>query len=92
MSTPGPMEILVVLVVALLVLGPTRLPEAARQVGRALAELRRLSTGFQRELREAVEAPPPTRPVAAVPPPADALPPAPPGGTPADPSGGPTPA
>jgi Tat protein translocase TatB subunit len=87
MSTPGPMEILVVLVVALLVLGPTKLPEAARQVGRALAELRRLSSGFQRELREAVEATPPARPVAAVPPPpADALP-APPGGTPAGPDG-----
>ena len=31
-SAPGPLELLVILVVALLVLGPKRLPEAARSV------------------------------------------------------------
>ena len=34
------MELIVILGIALLVLGPTRLPEAARSLGRGLRELR----------------------------------------------------
>ncbi|NIR34626.1 MAG: twin-arginine translocase TatA/TatE family subunit, partial [Actinobacteria bacterium] len=48
MGNLGGMELLVILLVALIVLGPTKLPEAARQVGKAVNELRRLSSGFQR--------------------------------------------
>lgn len=51
----GPAEILVILVVALIVLGPKRLPEAGRQVGRAIAEVRRWSQGFQDEIRNVIE-------------------------------------
>ena len=47
-------EILVILVIALLVLGPSRLPGAGRQIGRALAEFRRMSSGVQDDLREAM--------------------------------------
>lgn len=57
MGNLGGMELLVILLVALIVLGPTKLPEAARQVGKAVNELRRLSSGFQRELRDAMEVP-----------------------------------
>lgn len=57
MGSIGAPEILVILVVALLVLGPERLPEAARQAGRMLAELRRMSAGFQAELRDAIQQP-----------------------------------
>lgn len=57
MGSIGAAEILVILVVALLVLGPERLPEAARQAGRALAEVRRMSSGFQAELRDAIQQP-----------------------------------
>jgi sec-independent protein translocase protein TatA len=39
-SAPGPLELLVILAVALIVLGPARLPEAARSVGRGMRELR----------------------------------------------------
>ena len=57
--TIGPAEILVVMVVALIVLGPTRLPDAARSVGRAVSEFRRVTSGFQAEVRDAfAEAPP----------------------------------
>jgi Tat protein translocase TatB subunit len=49
------MEMMVIFVVALLVLGPTKLPEAGRQVGKALAELRRWSSGVQAELRDAMD-------------------------------------
>lgn len=46
-------EFLVIALIALIVLGPQRLPDAARQVGKAMGELRRLSTGFQSELKDA---------------------------------------
>jgi sec-independent protein translocase protein TatA len=39
-TAPGPLELLVILVIALIVLGPKRLPEAARSVGRGMRELR----------------------------------------------------
>jgi sec-independent protein translocase protein TatA len=39
-SAPGPLEMMVILVVALLVLGPQRLPEVARSVGRGMRELK----------------------------------------------------
>jgi sec-independent protein translocase protein TatA len=38
--SPSPMELVVILVIALLVLGPSRLPETARQLGRGMRELR----------------------------------------------------
>jgi len=43
-------EILLILVVALLVLGPKKLPEAARSIGRASAQLRRTVDEFHREV------------------------------------------
>ena len=39
-SAPGPLELMVILAVALIVLGPARLPEAARSVGRGMRELK----------------------------------------------------
>jgi sec-independent protein translocase protein TatB len=51
----GPMELVAILAVALIVLGPNRLPEAVRTVGRVVGELRRISSGFQDELRNAFE-------------------------------------
>lgn len=58
MGSIGPAEILVVLVVALIVLGPTRLPDAARSLGRAVAEFRKVSSGLQAEVRDAFSEPP----------------------------------
>ena len=46
----GGLELLVILVVALLVLGPKKLPELARTLGKAMGEFRRVSTEFQRTL------------------------------------------
>ena len=48
-------ELLVIALIALIVLGPQRLPDAARQVGKAMGELRRMSSGFQQELRSALD-------------------------------------
>jgi sec-independent protein translocase protein TatA len=39
-SAPGPLELMVILVIALIVLGPQKLPEAARSVGRGMRELK----------------------------------------------------
>jgi len=57
MGNLGGPEILVIFFVALIVLGPNKLPDAARQVGKAMAEIRRVSGGFQREMREAMQEP-----------------------------------
>ncbi len=62
MGSIGPAEILVVLVVALVVLGPARLPEAARTVGKAVNELRRATSGLQSEVRDAFSEAPPVYP------------------------------
>ena len=51
----GAGEVLVILLLALIVLGPQRLPDAARQVGRFMSEIRKLSSGFQNELRTAFD-------------------------------------
>jgi len=50
-------EVLVIMLLALIVLGPQRLPDAARQIGKAMGEMRRLSSGFQSELRSALDVP-----------------------------------
>ena len=46
----GPAEILVILVVALIVFGPKRLPEVGRQVGAAMREVRRMQNTVRAEL------------------------------------------
>ena len=51
----GGAEMVVIFLLALLVLGPERLPKAMGQVGRAVAQMRRLSGGFQDEIRRAMD-------------------------------------
>ena len=61
MLNVGPLELLVVLAVALIVVGPERLPELARSVGRALRQLRQVqdevrdmvTSGVDDEMRQA---------------------------------------
>ena len=52
----GPLEILVVIVVALLVFGPNRLPEVARQVGRGIREVKRVQEQLSTELHGVLHA------------------------------------
>jgi len=47
----GPLEILVIFIVALVVFGPSKLPQIGRQVGRGIRELRT----FQASLRDDIE-------------------------------------
>jgi TatA/E family protein of Tat protein translocase len=64
----GPLEIAVVLLIALLVFGPNRLPEMAKQVGGALRELRKIQRNITSDLHDMMAdesdgaAPPPTLP------------------------------
>lgn len=57
----GMPELLLILAVALIVLGPKKLPEMARTLGRGLAEFRRTTDDVKREMQAAadeVDAPP----------------------------------
>lgn len=54
-SLGGP-EILLILVIALIVFGPRRLPEIGKSMGRMLAEFRKASNDFKRTIEEEVEA------------------------------------
>ena len=57
MGNLGGGEILVILLVGLLVLGPQRLPTVGRQVARMVTEIRRVSSGFQEEFRATLDDP-----------------------------------
>lgn len=51
----GPAELLLIFIFALIFLGPRRLPEIARQVGKAMGDLQRASTELRRELNVAIQ-------------------------------------
>jgi sec-independent protein translocase protein TatB len=57
MFNVGGGELLVIFLVALIVLGPAKLPEVARQICGVMREVRRISSGFQDEMRAAMEDP-----------------------------------
>jgi Tat protein translocase TatB subunit len=54
-GTLGGPEIFLILVIALIVFGPRRLPEIGKTMGRMLGEFRRASNDFKRTLEEEVE-------------------------------------
>ena len=57
----GMPELILILVVALLIFGPTKLPELARSLGRGLAEFRRASSDLRSQLLDPpIEAPKPS--------------------------------
>lgn len=49
----GGQELILILVVALLVFGPKRLPDLARSLGKGMAEFRRASNDLRQNLQEA---------------------------------------
>jgi sec-independent protein translocase protein TatB len=55
MFNVGAGELMVILLIALIVLGPDKLPETARKIGNVMGELRRMSSGFQNEMRSAMD-------------------------------------
>ncbi len=45
-------EVIIILILALVILGPDKLPDAMRRAGKTWGELRKLSSGFQEEVRK----------------------------------------
>jgi Tat protein translocase TatB subunit len=73
-GTLGGPEIFLILVVALIVFGPRKLPEIGKSVGKMLAEFRKASNDFKRTIEDEVESErlrdlDAARPPAAAPPP-----------------------
>lgn len=48
----GMPELIVILVIALIVIGPSKLPDLARSLGKGLAEFRRATDDFKRNVEE----------------------------------------
>jgi TatA/E family protein of Tat protein translocase len=67
-SLGGP-EIFLILVIALIVFGPRKLPEIGKSMGHMLAEFRKASNDFKRTIEEEVEAEKAPRPAAVTAPP-----------------------
>jgi len=56
----GPLELIVILILALVVFGPDRLPEIGAKLGKGLRSMRRATREFSKEIeeaRQAIEAP-----------------------------------
>ena len=51
MPTPGPMELVILLVVILIVFGPGKLPDIGKAVGKGIREFRRASTDLEDAVR-----------------------------------------
>jgi TatA/E family protein of Tat protein translocase len=73
-GTIGGPELILILVIALIVFGPRKLPEIGKSVGKVVGEFRRATSDFQRTIEDEVEAekrtPPPSAEPAALPEPA----------------------
>ena len=51
----GPTEIIVILILALLIFGPTKLPELGKSLGRGIKEFKKASTEVKNEINEALK-------------------------------------
>ena len=68
MPNIGPLELIIVLVIALLVLGPGKLPEVGASLGKSIREFRKASTDIADSARIDVDTSPlPATPAAAAP-------------------------
>ena len=55
-GTLGGPELFLIMVVALIVFGPRKLPEMGKSLGKMMAEFRKASSDFQRTIEDEVEA------------------------------------
>ena len=68
MPTPGPLELVIILVIALLVLGPGKLPDVGAALGKSIKEFRKASSDVQEAVKLDVDTSPlPNTPAAATP-------------------------
>jgi len=76
MPTPGPLELVIILVIALLILGPGKLPDVGSALGKSIREFRKASSDLGDSVKIDTSPLPPT-PQEAPPAPAQAVAPAP---------------
>ncbi len=57
MPNIGPLEVIVVLIIALVVFGPKRLPELGKSMGRGIREFRSTVSGSNNESKPELDAP-----------------------------------
>ncbi len=57
MPNVGPMELIVILAIALIVLGPKKLPEVGRSIGKGMREFKESLQGEEQQRREEDERP-----------------------------------
>ena len=68
MPTPGPLELVIILVIALLILGPGKLPDVGSALGKSIREFRKASSDVQDAVSVNVDTSPlPAAPAAAAP-------------------------
>ena len=51
----GPMELIIILVIALVVFGPKRLPDMGRSLGKAIREFRNAGKEIQNDIAESID-------------------------------------
>ena len=51
----GPWELIVILIIALLVFGPKRLPDMGRSLGKAIREFRNAGKEIQNDITESID-------------------------------------
>lgn len=73
MPTPGPLELVIILVIALLILGPGKLPDVGAALGKSIREFRKASTDVQEAVKIDTSPMPVTTPTAPAPAPVAAV-------------------
>jgi len=58
MPTPGPLELVIILVIALLILGPGKLPDVGAALGKSIREFRKASSDVQDAVKVNVDTTP----------------------------------
>lgn len=51
MPTPGPLELVIILVIALVILGPGKLPDVGASLGKSIREFRKASSDVEEAVR-----------------------------------------
>ena len=58
MPTPGPLELVIILVIALIILGPGKLPDVGASLGKSIREFRKASSDIQESVTVKVDTSP----------------------------------